>query len=388
MEEGLVIWNHNCFIYLSPFLWGHHRTISSHDGTIRIISLYRQVTPVDDNVKPTEEQDDGSDKGQSVPAAMFMPTPLPGYGYQRSPAPHPGGFSFPPQPMMPFPGGVFPHMHQPYGYAPMGMPVPAPGKKADGAQACTVHLPGLPQPFDVPFPARKLPVCIRCKKNYRSRELCRQRDEHKALPWQTVYVIVTLTDEVLEKGEDGKLSVADIPVVAELQETPDMCRGPADGFMSKQPICKICKEKNYTRDYCRDTSKHTTPPYQAVYVKLVPKSVSTDVPRPFKKKKRKQEENAEGRPMQDSESPDNHNEEGQSDDLTEIHQSRTIFAEVSVRTIIVKVSPDSLKLVFDSLLLTTALTLSLLPRFIHSSGANKSSTPKCWTITLRLPCRA
>jgi hypothetical protein len=157
-----------------------------------------------------------------------------------------------------------------------------------------------------------------------------------------VYVVVTLTDEVLEKGEDGKLSVADIPVVAELQETPDMCRGPADGFMSKQPICKICKEKNYTRDYCRATSKHTTPPYQAVYVKLVPKSVSTDVPRPFKKKKRKQEENADGRPMQDSENPDNVIEEDQSDDLTEIHLSRTIFAEISARKIIVKVSTDSL----------------------------------------------
>ena len=301
------------------------------------------MTPVDDNVKPVEEQDDGSDKDQSVPAATFMPAPLPGYGYQRSPAPHhPGGFSFPPQPMMPFPGGVFPPMHHPYGYAAMGMPVPSPGKKVDGMQACTVHLPGLPQPFDVAFPARKLPVCPRCKKNYRSRELCRQRDEHKALPWQTVYVVVTLTDEVLEKGEDGKLSVADIPVVAELQETPDMCRGPADGFMSKQPICKICKEKNYTRDYCRATSKHTTPPYQAVYVKLVPKSVSTDVPRPFKKKKRKQEENADGRPMQDSENPDNVIEEDQSDDLTEIHQSRTIFAEISARKIIVKVSPDSL----------------------------------------------
>lgn len=318
-------------------------TISSHDRIIRIISLYRQVTPVDDNVKAVEEQDDGSDKDQSVPATAFMPAPLPGYGYQRSPAHHhPGGYSFPPQPMMPFPGGVFPPMHHHYGYAAMGMPVPSPEKKADGMQACTVHLPGLPQPFDVTFPARKLPVCLRCKKNYRSRELCRQRDEHKALPWQTVYVVVTLTDEVLEKGEDGKLSVADIPVVAELQETPDMCRGPADGFMSKQPICKICKEKNYTRDYCRATSKHTTPPYQAVYVKLVPKSVSTDVPRPFKKKKRKQEENADGRPMQDSENPDNVIEEDQSDDLTEIHLSRTIFAEISARKIIVKVSTDSL----------------------------------------------
>jgi hypothetical protein len=299
------------------------------------------VTPVTDNlpIKLTEEQDDGSDNAQSVSPATFMPGPLPGYGYHRPPASHPGGFPFPPQAMLPpFSGGVFPPMmSQPYGYAAL----PSPGKKADSTQSCTVHLPYLPQPFDVPFPVRTLPVCLRCKKNYRSRELCRQRDEHKALPWQTVYVVVTLTDEVLEKGEDGKLSVANIPVVAELQGMPEMCRGPADGFMSKQPICKICKEKNYTRDYCRITSKHTTPPYQAVYVKLVRKSDSVDMARAFKKKKRKLEENADGKPLPDPENPVIDVDVGQSDDLTEIHQSKTIFGEIHAKKIVVKVRPDS-----------------------------------------------
>jgi hypothetical protein len=156
-----------------------------------------------------------------------------------------------------------------------------------------------------------------------------------------VYAVITLTDEVLEKGEDGKLSIANIPVIAELQEMPEMCRGPAGGFMSTQPICKICKEKNYTRDYCRGTSKHTTPPYQAVYVKLVPKSDSADFTRAFKKKKRKPEENADGRPMPDPEKPVTDAEEGKSDDLTEIHQSRTILAEISSTKIAVKVSHDS-----------------------------------------------
>ncbi len=319
--------------------------ISRSHYEVRIIpsSRIRQVTPINNLPgKSTEEQDDGSDNGQSVPPASFMPAPLPpGYGYQRPPpVSNPGGFPFsPPLPMMPpFQGGVFPPMmSQPYGYAAL----PSPGKSYESSQTCAVHLPFFPQPFEVPFPSRKLPVCLRCKKNFRSRELCRQRDEHKALPWQTVYAVITLTDDVLEKGEDGKLSVANIPVIAELQETPEMCRGPGDGFMATQPICKICKEKNYTRDYCRGASKHTTPPYQAVYVKLVPKPDSSDIVRAYKKKKRKPEENADGRPIPDPENPVTEAEEAKSDDLSEIHPSRTILAEISSRKFAVKVGRDS-----------------------------------------------
>ena len=223
-------------------------------------------------------------------------------------------------------------------------------------QICTIHPPGMPRAFDVPFPPRKLPVCVRCKKNYRSRELCRQRDEHRALPWQTTYIIVTLTEAVLEKREDGTQFIADIPVAAVLQDMPDMCRGPADGFMTKQPICKLCKDKNYTRDYCRTSSKHTTPPYQTVYIKLVPKSLADEDPllmsmRQLKKKKRKTEEHCDGKPtpnlvigkgddviVKEEEDADNDDEEeDKGDDLTQIHPSKTFFAEVSARKITVKV---------------------------------------------------
>lgn len=277
---------------------------------------------------------------------MSMSAPGAGMGYPGYHHPPPGpGFGFPSQPMMPYSGATssgFPMTpHQPYGFSPPGMgmmpSVAPPAKKPDGTQVCTVHPPGMPRAFDVPFPERKLPVCIRCKKNYRSRELCRQRDEHKALPWQTTYVVVTLTDAVLEKGEDGNLSVADIPMIAELQDMPELCRGPADGFMQKEPICKVCKEKNYTRDYCRNTSKHTTPPYQAVYVKLVAKqSDDDDHLRPAKRKKRKPEENADGKPRPDPDNPDEATAEFESDDLTEIHKSKTFFAAISSKKITVK----------------------------------------------------
>lgn len=252
----------------------------------------------------------------------------------------PPGMPYPMQ--MPFPGapgGGFPPMMAPQPY---GGPASAPKKpKLKTTALCTIHPPGMPRAFDVPFPERKLAVCIRCKKNYRSRELCRQRDEHKALPWQTTYVVVTLTDAVLTKGEDGKLDYADIPVAAELQEMPDLCRGPSGGFMSKEPICNVCKQKNYTRDYCRNNSKHTTPPYQSVYVKLVPKmDEGGGHRRPAKRKKRKPEENADGKPRPDPTDPDSPDpeevEEYQSDDLTEIHESKTFFAAISSKKIVVK----------------------------------------------------
>ncbi|KAL9190171.1 hypothetical protein ACHAXT_007382 [Thalassiosira profunda] len=263
--------------------------------------------------QPEEEAKEA--KAEAPPAGGAPPA----YGY---------GFPFP-QPFGP------PMMMPPYAYPPGMMPVAPAEKKTEGG-LCTVHPPGCPRPFEVPFPERKLPVCLRCKKNYRSRELCRSRDEHRALPWQTAYVVVTLTDEILEKKPDGTLGFADIPVVAELQDTPEMCRGPADGSMREEPICKVCKEKNYTTDHCRNSLNHTTPPYQSVYVKLVPRTDGLETsPPPPKRKKKRQEEHVDGRPTP-AEHGDGDTGEALSDDLTVIHESKTFFALISAHKIVVK----------------------------------------------------
>lgn len=259
---------------------------------------------------------------QIPPMAMGAPMGYPGYGY--------GGFpGFPPAPMMPYP---YPMPGMP---GMPGMEAPA-AADAEKSQSCVVHPPGLPRPFEVPFPERKLPVCDRCKKNYRSRELCRQRDGHRALPWQTTFVVVTISDDVLEKVEDGTYRYLDVPVIAELQQIPEMCRGPADGYMLKEPICKVCKEKNYTRDHCRNTLKHTTPPYQCVYVKLVRKEddLHRAVRPPKKKRKKKAEDNVDGIPTPDADAPAD--DVDLSDDLSIIHPSKTFFASISSKKITVK----------------------------------------------------
>ena len=41
---------------------------------------------------------------------------------------------------------------------------------------------------------QRLAVCHKCKKNYKTREMCRVRNGHTIEPWNTAYVCVTLDD--------------------------------------------------------------------------------------------------------------------------------------------------------------------------------------------------
>ena len=284
--------------------------------------------------QPSPNNDDNNNNN-------MMPYP----GYQ-------GGFAFPPLPQaMPSPGASMPPpmMGSPPSYHGMQSVMHKQQQRAEiGEHICTLHPPGMPAPFDVPFPERRLPVCNRCKKNFKSRELCRNRDGHKSLPWQNTYVAVTITDECLiGEGEDGSLSYnPDVPMVAELQGTPLLCLGPSDGSMRLEPICKVCREKNYTRDYCRNTCKHTTPPWSTTYVKLVVDgNMSHSNPL---NKKRKKEENANGKPKEDPDASlnneynkDDDDEENlieKSHDLSIIHESKTFLATISATKMTVKVS--------------------------------------------------
>ena len=111
----------------------------------------------------------------------------------------------PPIGLMPPPMGVMPNMMMTDAAATAymaGVPavpaVPAQEKKGK-IHFCTIHPEWMPLPFDVPFPERRLPVCDRCKKNFKSRDLCRKRDGHKALPWQMTYVVVSIDSSVLHE---------------------------------------------------------------------------------------------------------------------------------------------------------------------------------------------
>jgi len=121
---------------------------------------------------------------------------------------------------------------------------------------------GFKHPIDVPFPERRLPVCKRCKKNFKTREFCRSRDGHTGSPWSLTYVCITLDQGCTD--ENGKL--VEGPFVARsLPPQPFSIKGDLD---PETPICTPCKEKNYTRSYCRKKQGHRHLPWSAVYALL------------------------------------------------------------------------------------------------------------------------
>jgi hypothetical protein len=120
--------------------------------------------------------------------------------------------------------------------------------------------PGFKYPIDVQFPPRCLPVCERCKKNFKTREHCRGRDCHTELAWCETYVCVSLDNSCT--GDDGKL--LDGPFIAKV--VPPIAFNLKGKLNPLTPICAPCKDKNYTRTYCRQNKNHRQLPWSTVYV--------------------------------------------------------------------------------------------------------------------------
>lgn len=124
--------------------------------------------------------------------------------------------------------------------------------------------PGFNQILNVKFPDCRLAVCEKCKKNYKTRDMCRVRNSHTTEPWTTAYVCFTLDDNCTD--DDGKY--IDKPfAVRMIQWQPYCVKTPFD---PKTPVCSACKKTNRTRSFCRDRHKHRQLPWCTVYVLLSP----------------------------------------------------------------------------------------------------------------------
>lgn len=123
--------------------------------------------------------------------------------------------------------------------------------------------PGFKQVLNVKFPDCRLAVCERCKKNYKTRDMCRVRNGHTDKPWSTAYICITLddscTDPVTKKYVDAPLTVRMV------QWQPYCIKKPFDG---KTPVCAACKKTNRTRSFCRERHQHRQLPWCTVYVIL------------------------------------------------------------------------------------------------------------------------
>lgn len=135
--------------------------------------------------------------------------------------------------------------------------------KPSSCYTLNLDIPGLTTNLSVRFPDGRLPVCGRCKKNYKTRDMCRgSQGEHTALPWSTVFICVTLdhtctdANNNLRKGSFLARNMDWMPYCYKNEVT------------AKTLICSACKTKNYTRKQCRVKSRHRFLPWSTVYVTL------------------------------------------------------------------------------------------------------------------------
>ena len=140
-----------------------------------------------------------------------------------------------------------------------------------------LQIPGLNKPIDIPFPAGKLAVCEQCKKNYKTRMVCRVRDRHTDLPWSTTYLCVSLDESCLTRNSKGEVTIVDEgPGRYRFIAEPIDSRFVSSMYITKKnhlegakaPICSCCKEKNYTKHHCREKQRHLHLPWDTVYVRL------------------------------------------------------------------------------------------------------------------------
>ncbi len=137
----------------------------------------------------------------------------------------------------------------------------------------TYTIPGLKRSIDIPFPDRKLPVCKRCKKIYKTRELCRIRDGHTDIPWNTTYICITMDESCFTRDASGNMRLKDedsTEFTARSITGPPMPYRTKAGTLggTKAPICMACKDKNYTRHHCREKQQHQQLPWNTVFVML------------------------------------------------------------------------------------------------------------------------
>ncbi|KAL3922700.1 MAG: hypothetical protein SGILL_002067 [Bacillariaceae sp.] len=123
--------------------------------------------------------------------------------------------------------------------------------------------PGFKQQLNVKFPDSRLAVCEACKKNFKTRDLCRVRNKHTDPPWTVAYICLTLDDSCIDSETGGYV---DKPMICRMvQWQPFVVKTP---FPKKTPVCSSCKKTNRTRGYCRDKHKHPLLPWNTVYVLL------------------------------------------------------------------------------------------------------------------------
>lgn len=131
----------------------------------------------------------------------------------------------------------------------------------------TFCIPGLEQAMNIKFPDYRLAVCAKCKKNYKTRELCRVRNNHSEPPWTTCFICITLDASCTD--EEGKIK-QNCQFGIKLAPWQPYCLKEGTNWdpKGKTPVCAVCKKTNRTRNFCRERHLHRHLPWCTVYVTL------------------------------------------------------------------------------------------------------------------------
>ncbi|KAL3943701.1 MAG: hypothetical protein SGBAC_002246 [Bacillariaceae sp.] len=218
--------------------------------------------------------------------------------------------------------------------------------------------PGFKQSLNVKFPDSRLPVCEKCKKNFKTRDMCRVRNGHTAPPWTTAFICMTLD----ESCTDANGKYVNKPFTVRMVPWQPYCV--KEPFDPKTPVCAGCKRTNRTRSFCRERHRHRQLPWCTVYcilsaVDTVDANTIVAAPsRPVEESSTKSE-NSKDSPVKEEESkeasspangetesksdstkegdentkPAEKGSSGEGDDIHQIPESRTFLAKVSCKAI-------------------------------------------------------
>lgn len=216
-------------------------------------------------------------------------------------------------------------------------------------------LPGITHPLRIRFPRGKLPVCVKCKGQFKTRKYCREPPRnHRSLPWCTTYICITFNESCFDKDDKLKsqpfitkllehtkdspsatpwrpykfTEKRDIITVKKSNKSPN--NSTEESLLKSLPMCADCKQKRYTGTFCRGkNTPHRYLPWNTIYVdadiwREGDEPATDKADEAVLEKMRKIDESYEQKPIRNP--------------FAQVHASRTLFVQISATDCTVEVS--------------------------------------------------